>query len=79
VTVSTRKLDTGRDITLIGLGSRPVDGVVKDLGPILDAGAPAGFPDALLPAVHEVFRQAGEAGHGEQHVAAVAFSFAAKG
>jgi 3-hydroxyisobutyrate dehydrogenase len=54
-----------------------VDGVVKDVALMLDAAAATGFPDALLRTVQQVFRQAGEAGHGGEDMAAVAESFRA--
>lgn len=52
-----------------------VDGVVKDVGLMLAAAGPAGFPATLLDAVHEVFRLASEAGHGDEDMAAVAAAF----
>lgn len=56
-----------------------VDGVVKDVGLMLDAAGEVGFPAALLAAVHGVFAEASAAGHGDEDMAAVAYSFAPKG
>jgi 3-hydroxyisobutyrate dehydrogenase len=56
-----------------------VDGVVKDVGLMLDAARDAGFPDSLLQAVHDVFAEASAAGHGGEDMAAVAYSFNERG
>jgi 3-hydroxyisobutyrate dehydrogenase len=52
-----------------------VDGVVKDVGLMLDAAGEVGLPDALLRAVHDAFRRASAAGHGAEDMAAVVHSF----
>ncbi len=48
-----------------------VDGVVKDLGLMVSAGAAVGFPTELLHVLHELFAQASGAGHGADDMAAV--------
>ena len=52
-----------------------VDGVVKDIGLMLDAADDAGFPSELLSTVRELFRRASAAGHGDEDMAAVRFAF----
>jgi 3-hydroxyisobutyrate dehydrogenase len=52
-----------------------VDGVVKDVGLMIQAAEAAGVPSALLQAVRAVFDQASRAGHGGEDMAAVATSF----
>ncbi|HEX6754738.1 MAG TPA: NAD(P)-dependent oxidoreductase [Mycobacteriales bacterium] len=55
-----------------------VDGVVKDVGLMLDAAQDAGVPDALLRAVRDAFAEASAAGHGDADMSAVAYSFTPK-
>jgi 3-hydroxyisobutyrate dehydrogenase len=52
-----------------------LDGVVKDLGLMVDAAGSADFPADLLEAVRAVFQRASDAGHGDQDMAAVRFAF----
>ncbi len=54
-----------------------VDGVVKDVGLMIDAARSVEFPDGLLAAVHQAFVRASAEGHGEQDMAAVRFAFPA--
>lgn len=54
-----------------------VDGVIKDLGLMLDAAGSCGFPDELIAAVREMFRRASAEGHGADDMAAVRFAFPA--
>lgn len=55
-----------------------VDGVVKDVGLMIDAAEDAGVPTALLQVVHGVFDQASRAGHGPEDMSAVSHSFIPK-
>lgn len=55
-----------------------VDGVVKDVGLMIEAAEAAGVPSALLQAVRAVFDQASRAGHGAEDMAAVAHAFTAR-
>ncbi|MGH3851773.1 MAG: NAD-binding protein, partial [Pseudonocardiaceae bacterium] len=48
-----------------------VDGLSKDLQLMRDAVAPTEFSDGLLAQVHALYRQASEAGHGADDIAAV--------
>ncbi|MGG5258232.1 NAD(P)-dependent oxidoreductase [Phycicoccus avicenniae] len=48
-----------------------VDGVVKDVGLMVEAAAAEGFPTGLLHAVHELFAEASGQGHGGDDMAAV--------
>ncbi len=48
-----------------------VDGVVKDVGLMVEAAAAAGFPTEVLHAVHELFSEASGQGHGADDMAAV--------
>lgn len=52
-----------------------VDGVVKDLGLMIDAARAVDFPDGVLQAVHEAFQRASASGHGDADMAAVRFAF----
>jgi 3-hydroxyisobutyrate dehydrogenase len=52
-----------------------VDGVLKDVGLMVDAADRAGFPQALLRSVQEVYSRASEAGHGSDDIAAVHTEF----
>ncbi len=52
-----------------------VDGVVKDLGLMVEAAAREGFPTGLLDAVRELFTEASAAGHGGHDMAAVRSAF----
>jgi 3-hydroxyisobutyrate dehydrogenase len=52
-----------------------VDGVVKDLGLMLDAAGDVQFPPELLAAVRTMFERASEAGHGNKDMAAVRLAF----
>ena len=52
-----------------------VDGVVKDVGLMVEAAEAVGVPSALLQAVRAVFDQASRDGHGTEDMAAVAHSF----
>jgi 3-hydroxyisobutyrate dehydrogenase len=52
-----------------------VDGVVKDVDLMREAGADVGFPTELLDAVHEVFARASRAGHGGDDMAAARTAF----
>ena len=52
-----------------------LDGVVKDLGLMVEAGGAAGFPTGLLEAVRSVFSAASRDGHGGEDMAAVATTF----
>lgn len=52
-----------------------VDGVVKDLGLMLDAVAGSEFPAELIAAVRARFQQAAAAGHGADDMAAVRTAF----
>ena len=56
-----------------------VDGVVKDVGLMLDAARGAAFPTPLLDAVHGLFAEASAAGHGADDMAAVRTAFPAGG
>lgn len=55
-----------------------VDGVVKDVGLMVEAAAESGFPPELLDAVLRLYSRAAEAGHGGSDMAAVAEAFAGK-
>ncbi|MFG1609245.1 NAD(P)-dependent oxidoreductase [Actinoplanes sp. NPDC049265] len=55
-----------------------VDGVVKDVGLMVEAAAEAGFPPELLDTVLRLYTRTAEAGHGESDMAAVAEAFAGK-
>jgi 3-hydroxyisobutyrate dehydrogenase len=52
-----------------------VDGVVKDLQLMLDAAGQHDFPPGLLAAVHGLYIQTSDAGHGDADIAAVAEVF----
>lgn len=52
-----------------------VDGVVKDIGLMLDAADSIEFPGELLSAVRTMFQRASAAGHGDEDMAAVRFAF----
>ena len=52
-----------------------VDGVVKDVGLMIDAAASSGVPDDLLVTVREFFRTASRRGHGADDMAAVVAAF----
>jgi 3-hydroxyisobutyrate dehydrogenase len=52
-----------------------VDGVVKDVGLMIDAAAASGVPDDLLVTVQEFFRTASQRGHGADDMAAVVAAF----
>lgn len=52
-----------------------VDGVVKDVGLMVEAAAARGFPTELLHAVHELFAEASGLGHGDDDMAAVRTAF----
>lgn len=52
-----------------------VDGVVKDVELMLEAGAGVGFPTDLLDAVRTMFARAAGAGHGGEDMAAVRTAF----
>lgn len=52
-----------------------LDGVLKDLGLMVDAASSVQFPDELLAAVRALFARASEAGHGDEDMAAVRFAF----
>jgi 3-hydroxyisobutyrate dehydrogenase len=52
-----------------------VDGVVKDVGLMIDAAGRHGFPADLLEAVRELYVRASAAGHGDADMAAVAEVF----
>ena len=52
-----------------------VDGVVKDIGLMIDAAAVAGIPDDLMVAVRQLFITAAEQGHGDDDMAAVVTAF----
>ncbi|MCA2216640.1 NAD(P)-dependent oxidoreductase [Jidongwangia harbinensis] len=52
-----------------------VDGVVKDVGLMVDAAAQVGFPTGLLDALRALYAEASAAGHGDADMAAVAESF----
>ena len=52
-----------------------LDGVVKDLGLMLDAARGAGVTDTVLAALLSVFRKASEDGHGAEDMAAVHAAF----
>jgi 3-hydroxyisobutyrate dehydrogenase len=52
-----------------------LDGVVKDIGLMLDAAEDADFPAELLAAVRAMFAKASRAGHGDKDMAAVRFAF----
>jgi 3-hydroxyisobutyrate dehydrogenase len=48
-----------------------VDGVVKDVGLMVEAAAAEGFPTGLLHELHELFAEAAAQGHGDDDMAAV--------
>ncbi len=48
-----------------------VDGVVKDVGLMVEAAAAQGFPTGLLHELHELFSEASAQGHGGDDMAAV--------
>jgi 3-hydroxyisobutyrate dehydrogenase len=52
-----------------------LDGVVKDIGLMLDAAGEVDFPPELLAAVRAMFERASSAGHGDKDMAAVRFAF----
>lgn len=52
-----------------------LDGVVKDVGLMLEAAGPAGFPTGLLEALHHLFTDASGQGHGGDDMAAVRTAF----
>jgi 3-hydroxyisobutyrate dehydrogenase len=52
-----------------------VDGVVKDVGLMVEAGAAAGFPTSLMTTVMDLFERTAAAGHGDKDMAAVAHAF----
>jgi len=52
-----------------------VDGVVKDIGLMIDAAAVAGIPDDLMVAVRQLFITSAEHGHGDDDMAAVVTAF----
>jgi 3-hydroxyisobutyrate dehydrogenase len=52
-----------------------VDGVLKDVGLMVDAADAAGFPQALLRPVQEAYARASAAGHGGDDIAAVHTEF----
>jgi 3-hydroxyisobutyrate dehydrogenase len=52
-----------------------VDGVVKDVGLMVEAGRAVGFPTGLLDAVRSAFVTASEQGHGGDDMAAVRTAF----
>jgi len=52
-----------------------LDGVVKDMGLMLDAATAAGYPADLLTSVRELFVAASRGGHGADDMAAVASVF----
>ena len=52
-----------------------VDGVVKDLGLMVDAAEGADFPAELLRTVRGLFETASVAGHGDDDMAAVRAAF----
>jgi 3-hydroxyisobutyrate dehydrogenase len=52
-----------------------VDGVIKDVDLMREAGADAGFPTDLLDVVRELFARAAKAGHGGDDMAAVHAAF----
>jgi 3-hydroxyisobutyrate dehydrogenase len=54
-----------------------LDGVVKDIGLMLDAAGEVDFPPDLLAAVRAMFERASDAGHGDKDMAAVRFAFPA--
>jgi 3-hydroxyisobutyrate dehydrogenase len=55
-----------------------VDGVVKDVGLMVEAAAEAGFPPELLDTVLRLYARTSEAGHGDSDMAAVAEAFTGK-
>jgi 3-hydroxyisobutyrate dehydrogenase len=52
-----------------------VDGVVKDIGLMIEAAHASGVPDDLLKTVQDFFRRAAELGHGGDDMAAVIVGF----
>jgi 3-hydroxyisobutyrate dehydrogenase len=52
-----------------------LDGVIKDIGLMLDAADSVDFPPELLAAVRAMFERASSAGHGDKDMAAVRFAF----
>ena len=52
-----------------------LDGVLKDLGLMVDAAGSVGFPADLLSAVRGVFQRASDEGHGSEDMAAVRYAF----
>jgi 3-hydroxyisobutyrate dehydrogenase len=52
-----------------------VDGVVKDVGLMIDAARSVEFPDGLLAAVREAFERASADGHGDKDMSAVRLAF----
>jgi 3-hydroxyisobutyrate dehydrogenase len=52
-----------------------LDGLVKDLGLMVDIASTTQFPDELIAAVRELFARASDAGHGAEDIAAVRFAF----
>ncbi|GLY96611.1 NAD(P)-dependent oxidoreductase [Actinoplanes sp. NBRC 103695] len=55
-----------------------VDGVVKDVGLMVEAAAETGFPPELLDTVLRLYTRTAEAGHGDSDMAAVAEAFTGK-
>jgi 3-hydroxyisobutyrate dehydrogenase len=55
-----------------------VDGVVKDVGLMLEAATEAGFSPELLDTVLRLYSRAADSGHGNDDMAAVAEAFATK-
>jgi 3-hydroxyisobutyrate dehydrogenase len=52
-----------------------LDGVVKDVGLMVEAAGPAGFPTGLLEALHSLFAEASAQGRGGEDMAAVRTAF----
>ena len=69
------KIKGGAMLTEDWTPSFEVDGVVKDLGLMVEAAAPLGFPTGLLDAVRGLFVEAADAGHGADDMAAVRTAF----
>jgi 3-hydroxyisobutyrate dehydrogenase len=52
-----------------------IDGVVKDIGLMLDAAGDVDFADDLMATVRALFARAAERGHGDKDMAAVRYAF----
>jgi 3-hydroxyisobutyrate dehydrogenase len=55
-----------------------IDGVVKDIGLMLEAAGDVDFSDDLMATVRALFQRASERGHGDKDMAAVRYAFRAE-